>query len=86
MSWLTTVEGNFCPDSRLRADLLRGKPQINIVYVYYLNDRDFQEVMSRVYGSSKDKAIIRNAVESNTCPSRAIATLGEEFPSIKYCM
>jgi RHS repeat-associated protein len=86
MSWLATVEGNWCPDSRLRSDLLQGKPQINIVYVYYMNQRDFQGVLNRVYGSGKDKAIIRNAVESNTCPSRAIASLGEAFPSIKYCL
>jgi RHS repeat-associated protein len=86
MSWLATAEGNWCPDTRLRSDLLQGKPQINIVYVYYMNQDDFQTIINRVYGSSKEKAVIRNAVESNTCPSRAIATLGEEFPSIKYCL
>jgi hypothetical protein len=85
MSWLAQVEGNYCPDGRIRNDLLDGKPSINIVYVYYMNQKDYEPILNKVYNDPEDKRIIRNAVENNTCPTRAIGKLPADFPSVKYC-
>jgi RHS repeat-associated protein len=71
----------YCPDSSLRADILQGDPRVNIVYVFYDQNRRDQDYFSEIY--RKDREVIRNAVESNSCPSAAIDRV-LLLPSIKF--
>jgi hypothetical protein len=70
MSLLAIATGNLCPDSTLRNDLLDGEPRINVVYVFYDKNRGDELYYRQIY--RKHDSAIRNALESNTCPLRAL--------------
>ena len=79
MSVRAVVSLNLCPNQALRDNLLQGNPSINIVYVfYYTRDGNY---WANLYGRRRRTAI-QHALESNTCPNRAIDAIG--LPNVKF--
>ena len=65
----------YCPNNELRnLILVPGAKRINIVYVFYVVEDAAQDIFENVYKNRR--TAIRNALESNNCPNRAIDNAG----------
>jgi hypothetical protein len=78
MSPALMLSGRLCPDFYLRTQILEGRPQVNIVYVFFWPKAENE--YAHIYRN--DKRRLRNAFESNTCPVSAIDNIG--LPNIKF--
>lgn len=68
----------LCPNSDLRSNILGGSPRLNAIYVFYwkYSDPDLAPYRTK-------RAAIRNALESNNCPYKAMDATGLS-PMLKF--
>lgn len=70
---------NLCAAPNLRRNLLKGRPRINIIYVFYNQETG---TYAHLYDSREGREEIRKALESNDCPNAALDNIG--LPTYKF--
>ena len=71
----------LCPSAGLINDMNRHK--INQVYVFY-PPRRFRKEVKRYYQHARVRAAIQAAVESTTCPDKALQKIAQIIPNWKF--